>query len=47
MTREDLESLEYLAEKARRIHLDKFKFNGKFITIGVANKMIEKAKRCK
>ena len=45
MSLEELETLEYLYEKAKRMHLSSFKFNGDFIDLAVAKKMIKKARR--
>jgi len=38
----DREKLENLYGQAKKMHLSKFKFNGKFITFDVAKKLLKK-----
>lgn len=40
--REYESSLEYLAMRAKQMRLDKFKFEGEFITIGRAKELMKK-----
>ena len=42
MNKKEKEDLKDLRDYAKHIHLDKFKFNGKFITIDMANRMLKK-----
>ena len=39
--KEELETLLYLYDKAKKMHLNKFKFNGTFITFDVAKKRMK------
>jgi len=43
---EEIEALKRIMEQAKRMHLNKFKYNGTFITFDVANRMLKKAKSC-
>ena len=47
MSAEDLETLEYLFEKAKRMHLSRFKFNGDFINMDIAKRLMSKYKDIK
>jgi len=44
MNKEDIEVFTYKLEQAKRLKLRKFNWNGGFITIDVANKMLKKQK---
>ena len=45
MSKKELEILEGLYAQAKRMYLNKFKFNGNFITLAKGKELISKAKR--